>query len=280
MKVVRLLGGEPLLHPDFAAVIDAVRRAGVGDTIAVVTNGLLLPRMAPELWSRIDSVEVSMYPGRSLTVAAQEQCADNARRHGVQIRFRACAEFQESYSETGTDDVELVDRIYTTCNVAHRWRCHNVIDGWFYRCPQSHYIPKILDDDPDARTADGIEIDDSPAFGPRLLAYLQSAEPPRSCANCLGTAGRYEPHEQIRRAEFRDRQVAPTEDLVHPRLVGIGRVSLARIESLAPRRVVAPVEDALLSPTFIRTVQKTQRTTRAALHLADRRTVAHQEEPA
>jgi hypothetical protein len=69
--------------------------------------------------------------------------------------------------------------------------------------------------------------------------------------------------------EFRDRQRAPTEDLVHPRLVGPLRVALARIESLAPRRVVAPVEDALLSPTFIRVARKAQETTRAALHLAD-----------
>ena len=188
------------------------------------------------------------------------------------IRFRVCDEFQESYSETGTDDVDLVRRIYATCNVAHRWRCHNVIDGWFFRCPQSHYIPRVLqDDDPDAWHADGIRIDDSPSFGPRLLAYLQSPEAPRACANCLGTAGRYEPHEQIRRVEFRDRQVAPTEDLVHPRLVGPARLALARIESMVPRRVVRPVEDALLSPRFIRVARKTQETTRVALHVADHR---------
>jgi organic radical activating enzyme len=271
-KVVRLLGGEPLLHPDLPAVIDVVRRSGVCDSIMVVTNGLLLPRMTAEFWSMIDSVEVSMYPGRSLSPEAQECCVDTARCNGVAIRFRACGEFQESYSETGTDDEDLVRRIFTTCNVAHRWRCHNVIDGWFFRCPQSHYIPKVLQDDPTARHADGILIEDTPSFGRRLLAYLQSPQPPLACANCLGTAGRYEPHEQIRRAKFRDRQLAPTEYLVHPRLVGPVRVALAGIESLAPRRVVSPVEDALLSPTFIRVARKAQETTRAALHVADHRT--------
>ena len=67
---------------------------------------------------------------------------------------------------------------------------------------------------------------------------------------------------------------APTEELVHPRLVGPTRVALARIESLAPRRIVAPVEDALLSPTFIRIARKAQATTRAILHAADQKTTA------
>src|SRR5438045_9060842 len=43
-KVVRLLGGEPLLHPDLGAVIDAVRGSGVCDRVTLVTNGVLLPR--------------------------------------------------------------------------------------------------------------------------------------------------------------------------------------------------------------------------------------------
>jgi organic radical activating enzyme len=273
-KVVRLLGGEPLLHPDLPAVIDAVRRSGACDSIMVVTNGLLLPRMTAAFWSSIDAVEVSVYPGRSLTASAQQACAETAERHGVALRFRACDEFQESYSETGTDDTDLVDRIFTTCNIAHRWRCHNVIDGWFFRCPQAHYIPKLLRDDPDVRHADGLQIDDTPAFRGRLLAYLRSPEPPQACANCLGTAGRYEAHAQIRRVEFRERQRAPTEDLVHPRLVGPLRVTLARIESRTPRRLISTAEDALLSPTLIRFARKAQQVTRAVLRISDHNTPA------
>ncbi len=274
VKVVRLLGGEPLLHPNFVSVAEAVRGSGVCDSIAVVTNGLLLPRMSREFWSAIDAVEVSVYPRRSLSADARQRCEETAREHGVAIRFRVCDEFQESYSETGTDDEGLVSRIFTTCNIAHRWRCHNVIDGWFFRCPQSYYIPKVLGSGSSAERADGIMIEADASFGKRLLAYLQSPDPPQACANCLGTAGRYEPHEQIRRVEFRERQQAPTEDLVHPRLVGSLRVAMARVESTAPRRIVAPVEDALLSPTFIQVARRAQQATRTLLHVADRRRAA------
>jgi organic radical activating enzyme len=262
---VRLLGGEPLLHPDLQSVIGAVRASRVGDVVVVVTNGLLLPRMDDAFWGSVDAVEVSVYPGRELRADARARCIDTARRHGVAIRFRACNEFQESYSEKGTDDAGLIERIYTTCNVAHRWRCHNVVNGWFFRCPQAHYIPRVLAEDEDAAHVDGIRIEDDRSFGARLLAYLQSPEPLAACANCLGTAGKYAPHEQVRRVEFRERQRAPTEDLVHPQLVGRTRVALARAEALVPRRVVNRVETTLLSPTFIGAARKAQHATRVVL---------------
>ena len=268
-RVVMLLGGEPLLHPDLPSVIDAVRRSGVCDSISLTTNGLLLPRMTGEFWSAIDAVEVSLYPKRSLTTEAQASCQDQANLHNVAIGFHAFNEFQESYSETGTDDDDLVQRIFTTCNIAHRWRCHNVIDGWFYRCPQSHFIPKVLDEEVGSQYADGILIEDTPAFRPRLLAYLQSAEVPRACRNCLGSSGRFEAHAQIKRTDFRSRQSAPSEDLVQPMLTGSVRVTLAKAESLVPRRIVDPVELALLSPNLINLVRRTQATTRAGLHIGD-----------
>ena len=269
-KFVRLLGGEPLLHPDLPSVIDAVRRSEVCDFVSVTTNGLRLPRMKTEFWSSIDVVEVSLYPNHSLSAEAQSACVTQAKQHGAAIRFHTFDEFQESYSETGTDDDDLVRRIFSTCNVVHRWRCHNVIGGWFYRCPQSHFIPKVLNAGDGAEHADGIEIEDGPSFGGRLLAYLQSPEMPRACNNCLGTAGRFEAHKQIRRGEFRSRQSAPTEDLVHPRLVGSVRMALAKLEAVTPRRVAGPLEDALLSPRLLSVARAAQATTRAVLHVVDR----------
>jgi organic radical activating enzyme len=270
VRMLRLLGGEPLLHPDLLRVIGAARHSGIGDSIVVVTNGLLLPRMTDEFWASVDAVEVSLYPGRTLSDDARQRCEDRARRHNVAIRFRFCPEFQESYSEVGTRDDDLVNRIFRTCNVAHRWRCHNVIDGWFFRCPQAHYIPRVLHENSSDAYVDGIQIEDDPAFSRKLLSYLESPEPPRACSNCLGTAGKYGPNEQVRRAEFRDRQSAPTEELVHPRLVGRSRVILAELESHIPRRLVGEVEQALLSPRFLRMMRAVQQASRTTLHALDR----------
>jgi GTP 3',8-cyclase len=247
VKVLKLLGGEPLLHPSLVDVILAARESQVADKIEIWTNGLLLPRVERRFWETVDSVRISLYPGRSLRQDQLDKCVALARQHNVSIRYRRYEAFQESYSERGTDDSSLVKRIYVTCNSAHRWRCHTVADGWFYKCAQGYMIPRGMSLGPEATQQNGIQIDESPEFRDRLLSYLTSPEPLSSCRNCLGSAGKYLEHQQVRRDEFRSVQCRPTEDLIHPRLVGTTRVALAKVEGLLPRVVIEPAEQALRS---------------------------------
>jgi len=260
VKVLRLLGGEPLLHPDLLDIMMTVRESHIAEKIEITTNGVLLPRLERRFWEMVDSVRISLYPGHSLREDQLDTCIDLAHQNNVLIRYRRYQTFQESYSEQGTDDPLLVKRIYATCNEAHRWRCHTVANGWFFKCPQSYMIPRGMSLGPEATYRNGIQIDESPDFRDRLLSYLTSPEPLPSCRNCLGSAGKYIQHEQVRRAGFRSAQRRPTEDLVHPRLVGAARVALARVESLLPRAVVEPAEQALKSSdTVIGLVRKVQR---------------------
>jgi hypothetical protein len=209
---VRLLGGEPLLHPDLPAIVEAVRRSGIGQKICVVTNGLLLPRMSHALWEAIDAVELSEYPGSELGVDDLDRCREAADATGTRLDVIRVEMFRESYSEVGTDDAALIRRIYQSCIIAHVWRCHTVANGVFYKCPQSYFLPKLLGTDPGM---DGVTIDE-PDLGRRLRAYLASPEPLAACRNCLGSAGRRFEHEQAPRAEFRRLQRSRTEDLIDP----------------------------------------------------------------
>jgi organic radical activating enzyme len=246
-RLLRILGGEPLLHPDILDVLTAARDSGIADRIEIATNGLLLPRQKPRFWESVDAVRISLYPGRSLKQHQLDKCIGQARQHGVVLRYRRYQAFQESYSEQGTDDPALVKKIYVTCNHVHRWRCHTVANGWFFKCAQSYMMPRGMSLGLQTAHRDGIRIDTAPDFRDRLLAYLTSPEPLSACRNCLGSAGRYIEHEQIRRDDFRPAQCRPTEDLVHPRLLGPTRVALARTESLLPRTVVEPAQHVLTS---------------------------------
>jgi hypothetical protein len=216
--------------------------------------------MERSVWEAVDSVRISLYPGRSLKQDQLDKCIDRARQNNVSIRHRRYQTFQESYSEQGTDDLELVKKIYATCNSAHRWRCHTIANGWFFKCAQSYMIPKGMALGSEATYRNGIQIDDSPGFRARLLSYLTSPEPLPACRNCLGSAGRYLEHQQVRRDSFRPAQDHPTEDLIHPRLVGTTRVTLARAESLLPRTVVEPAEQVIKSSdTLIGLLRKMQK---------------------
>lgn len=210
----RVLGGEPLLHPDLVAVLDAVRTSGICDTIRVLTNGLLLHRMTTEFWSTIDAVSVSMYQGRCIDEAAIEPIRQTAEGHGVRINFKPFRYFRESYSELGTPNQALAERIYRTCQMANVWRCHTLWSGHLFRCPQSLFLPTVLAETDRATPVDGLPVQDDPGFVQRLLDFLESDQPLWSCTYCLGSVGRVFPHAQIQRREWRAVQSRPTEELM------------------------------------------------------------------
>lgn len=209
---VRLLGGEPLLHPGLDTIVEVVRRSGIGEMIRVVTNGVLLPRMPRSLWEAVDTVDVTMYPGHELTPEQLHSCRREADAAGTELLVSRRRMFRESYSEAGTDDVELIRRIYENCVIAHVWRSHTVANGVFYKCPQSYLLPKLFGRDPGL---DGVALTE-PDLARRLREYLASPDPLSTCGNCLGSAGRRFAHAQTRRAEFRRHQDTRAEELVDP----------------------------------------------------------------
>jgi hypothetical protein len=210
---VRLLGGEPLLHPALLDVIDAVVLSGVTDRIRVVTNGVLLSRMPAAFWSRAAEVYVSVYPGHDMSPLEREHCLEQARAAGCTLEFLYFDRFRESYAELGTKNAALVQRVYDTCQVAHRWRCHNVEGPMFFKCPQAHRLPPNLPGSGLDVRRDGVPIEDVADLKHRLLAYLERPDPLDACRFCLGSVGRLFPHEQ-RRVAWRDPQRSPVEALI------------------------------------------------------------------
>jgi organic radical activating enzyme len=213
--LVKLLGGEPLLHRGLLEVIGAVRRCGVADRIAIITNGVLLTRMPAEFWAAVDKVIVSLYPGNKQTAEDLDRWRQTATAAGVDLVIQPTDQFQESYSELGTEDQRLVRRIYRSCDLAHTWRCHTITDGHFWKCPQAYFLAKLLGPDQEhLRYEDAVRIDDEPTLAERLLAYLESPEPLDACQHCLGSAGKAFPHARVSRGDFRAAQRRPSEDLV------------------------------------------------------------------
>ena len=213
---IRLVGGEPLLHPNLVEVVRAARRSGLGDGVSIVTNGVLLPGSPDSLWQAVDAIEVSLYPGKSLSEDEQAVCRRRARAHGVDLRLVRVSRFRESYSELGTDNTHLTARIYGSCRIAHQWQCHTVAGGHFFKCPPAYFLPRTLRPGSHDLLADGIRLDRRSTLADELLAYLNDRRPLRSCANCLGTAGRPLQHTQVKRAGFRQLQARPTEELIDP----------------------------------------------------------------
>src|SRR5690349_14781336 len=82
---VRLLGGEPLLHPKLDEVIDAVRASEISERIRIVTNGTALRKITERVWEGIDELHVSLYPGRHPTAPERRRVDDAAGAFGVTV---------------------------------------------------------------------------------------------------------------------------------------------------------------------------------------------------
>ena len=226
---VRLVGGEPLLHPQLLEVIEAARQTKIADRVSVVTNGILLTKMGDEFWRAVDAVEVSLYPGKALAADARRHCKEQAHRHDVDLRLVEITEFRESFSTLGTDDDALVRRIYSRCEIAHVWRCHTVVDGYFYKCSPAYFLPKAIPACASFDNSSGIRISDSERFAADLRAYLDSPEPLPTCRHCLGTAGKRFAHTQVKRSDFSSQQDRSVEDLVSRRRLMVSRFSPLRL---------------------------------------------------
>ena len=209
---LRLVGGEPLLHDNLQGVLEAVRRSGIADKITVVTNGVLLPQMPDSFWRLVDRVDVSQYPGKRLSADAIEGCKRSARDHGARIYFDSVDSFRIAYSEAGASSSALVDRIYASCGIVHELGCHTVARGYFYKCPQSYFLPRTLPGIDSAH--DRLAISDAATFGHELRRLLARDTPLAACRHCLGTAGKRFKHDQIRRTDFRAPQERTSESLV------------------------------------------------------------------
>ena len=213
-KYIKVNGGEPLLHPNLVEVIDAIRSSGISDYIQVATNGQLLAEMPDLFWQKVDSLYVSIYPDKKVNSENLKIFKQKARAYNVSFQHFYFDNFRDSYSEVGTKDTNLVERIYSTCKIAHTWKCHTVSEGYFYKCPRSLFLPKVINNDFLKPYNDGIKITDSPEFAKDLLTYLESTKPLSSCYYCLGNVGKLFAHEQKPHAKWRQQQAAATEELI------------------------------------------------------------------
>lgn len=199
-SLIRLLGGEPLLHPDLLAVVEAVRWSGVADRISLQTNGVLLAKASPALWEAVDVVKVTSYPGSELEPSVRKTFDDLAASTSTSFIVDVVDSFRVPYVERPHGHEAVV---FAECKIIREWNCHTVADGRFYRCPQSYFLGKVLG------TADeGIPIHE-PDLERRVRALVASVDPLAACTNCLGTSGPAQRHEQVARSEWRRRQDLP-----------------------------------------------------------------------
>ena len=197
-RVFKLVGGEPLLHPQLVELAQLARRSRIAPRISVTTNGFLLPRAPDELWRAVDGFTISLYPAPSLSADAVAVISAQAERFAVRLNWKRQTHFVTLDRPARSDDTSAVRAIYDDCWL--RERCHLLRDGRFYTCTRPPHLQTLHGDRFDF-AGDGIALDPDGGAAP-LLAYLGRAQPLEACAHCFGGSAQLAPHRLLGRDEL------------------------------------------------------------------------------
>lgn len=197
-SLLKLTGGEPLLHPEILRCLDVARASGLAPLVSVTTNGLLLPRMPEAFFERLDRLTLSHYASAPLPEAAVKRVAERCRAHGVVLTVKRVTQFARMDADPPHDSGEQVRRIHEACWL--KVRCHLLHRGRFHTCTRPPHLEDYLAARGHATNLaeeDGVAlVEDAPALLRRLVQYLESEEPLASCRYCLGAGGAWEAQRQ------------------------------------------------------------------------------------
>lgn len=228
VRVLRLLGGEPSLHPELEAFVRAARSVGIAQRIALWTNGLRLHETPLTTLKAFDVIHVSLYPGIKLGFQLHE-VAGALRESGTQFEIAKINRFYHQLLNEEVRDQGHVRWTYSRCKEAHAWSCHTVYDGRYYKCTKPAFLGyRLANCGTAARSPleDGVTLHHNPHLRRDLENYLSSNEPMLACRFCLGTDGKSFNHHQLSPREHATETVdssAPWKNLVATPLTRVAR---------------------------------------------------------
>lgn len=202
VKKMRLLGGEPLVHPQIDDFLLMAKRSHISDEVGISTNGLLLHKQSETFFKNIDFIDVSIYPGIPLNHDDHFAHVESMRKkYNFLLNINFVDHFMQIHDEKKSDN-STAEKTYLNCKIAWEFGCHTFKDGVYYKCIKPTIQRQILvdhqiKDDTNFISVDGVKIDHT-LTPESLKAYCERIEPLKSCFYCKGTDGSRFEHQQLK----------------------------------------------------------------------------------
>lgn len=171
---IQLVGGEPLLHPEIVRLIKYAKYSGVSDSVVVITNGRLLPKMREEFWQKVPYLQISVY--KNLDRSVLDLAKAKSKQYGFGLGITEFDSFYLQFKREQNDGVKE----FNECT----WKtsCYTIHEGHFFLCPQSAFFPRLFQ---------GLywNIDGLPLYGlteSQLDDFLNRKTPFNACRICTG----------------------------------------------------------------------------------------------
>lgn len=126
---IRILGGEPLMHPNIIEIFQIYRRFFLDSEIDLCTNGLLIPKMKKEFWDCVKENRVSIHiSGYKPVYQLLDRLDAILKEQGIPYVILKREEFFKYYTDKADNDMQLS---YQKCIASG---CHEVYKGRLSKC--------------------------------------------------------------------------------------------------------------------------------------------------
>lgn len=139
MQFIKLMGGEPLLHPQIAEFMRIARQAFPIGHILVVTNGVLLPKQPEDFWLACKEYDVWITPTEYPCNIDYDTSQALAEKYGVRFMFygQYCGgnHMEKTMNKQlfDIDGLQAPRQSFILCNSAND--CLFLQKGRMYTCP-------------------------------------------------------------------------------------------------------------------------------------------------
>jgi len=137
LRYIELIGGEPLLHPQFREVLEGLLKIENVGYIRIFTNGTIVPK--DDVWELLKNprvvVNLSNYTSQAQGKQLENihQTMKELKKRGIRYIYsesKAWLSYGEDFRDRGQEDKMVEDRV-SQCFCFH---CHRVFQGKLYRC--------------------------------------------------------------------------------------------------------------------------------------------------
>jgi organic radical activating enzyme len=132
IRVIALLGGEPLQNPQINELIENTRTYFPKAKIIIVTNGILIPKMPYAFWEtcKANSIDfdITIYPPFK---TKESLFTETVKKHELNASVHVVTSFQAFYNPKGDTNVQSA---FKKCR--KRWYTPMLKDGKIYVCPK------------------------------------------------------------------------------------------------------------------------------------------------
>lgn len=134
-KILNILGGEPLLHPNIDILCEKAREICPDKIITLNTNGILLPNMKKSFWQSLKKnnilIRLSIYP---YTIKQGRKLIELILKNDIKIY--GLWDGRKFYLRKSKYYQDNIENIWKNCDAKI---CNQIYKGKLYICPTSAY---------------------------------------------------------------------------------------------------------------------------------------------